>query len=150
MVTGEVLMPWTTFPSQTIAARTFTSQGLHPSSISQLVNGIKPQHNGFEARLCGDRDGVDDGDDGGAGSRRHPSPPFYSAMVTKPVFAPQRRIEAVASASLPRAGFGNAGAQASAQACARPVEVRCSLERERERAAHERHHREPTISIASH
>ena len=57
MVTGELLIPWTTFSSQTIAARTFTSQGLNPSAISQLARGIKPQHNGFEARLCGDRDG---------------------------------------------------------------------------------------------
>ena len=69
MATGEVLIPWTRCSSQTVAAQTFTSQGLHATAISLLVRGIKPQHNGFEARLCGDRDGVDDDYDGRASGR---------------------------------------------------------------------------------
>ena len=98
-------MPWRRFPSQSAAARAF-SRDISAGMISMLVNGVKPQHNGFEGRLCGDRDGGDDDDDDEAGSRPHPSPPFYSAMVTKPVFAPQQRIEAVASASFPRVEAG--------------------------------------------
>ena len=109
--TGELLMPWRRFPSQSAAVRAFNHEisghKISAGMISMLVNGVKPQHNGFEGRLCGDRDGGDDDDDDdGAGSRPHPSPPFYSAMVTKPVFAPQQRIEAVASASFPRAEAG--------------------------------------------
>jgi len=103
--TGELLMPWRRFPSQSAAVRALNHE-ISASMISMLVNGVKPQHNGFEGRLCGDRDGGDDDDDDEAGSRPHPSPPFYSAMVTKPVFAPQQRIEAVASASFPRAEAG--------------------------------------------
>ena len=108
--TGELLMPWTTFPSQSAAAQTFTSHGLHGMAISRLVRGLEPHWNGFEARRCGDRDGdaaADDTDDK-AGARTHPSP------------------------EVPRvtgAGFANA----QAQACARTVEVRCSVERARTR-----------------
>ena len=78
--TGELLMPWTTFPSQTAAARALKAQGLTDPTISRLTRGLEPHWNGFESRL-------------GAGMR----------------------------------------------SLSRPVEVRYSLERVRERAAHERH-----------
>ena len=97
VVTGELRMPWTTFPSQSAAARALKAKGAD-STISKLVRGLEPHWNGFEARLCTGR-----------------------------------------SADLRQAcaGFANNGAQASARPLSRPVEVRCSLERVRERAARE-------------
>jgi len=53
--TGELLMPWRRFPSIALAARAFDHE-ISVGMISRLINGIKPQHNGFEARRCGDQE----------------------------------------------------------------------------------------------
>ena len=107
MVTGEVLLPWTTFPSQRIAARTFTSQGLNLSAISQLARGIKPHWNGFEARLCGDRDdgaAADDADDE-VGARAHPSPPHLASTLSANARAASITVEVPREAYYSRVGI---------------------------------------------
>ena len=123
--TGELLMPWTTFPSQTAAARALKAQGLTDPTISRLTRGLEPHWNGFEARRCGARDGgaaADDADDE-AGARAHPSPPHLASTLS-------------------------ANARASNSTVA--VEVRCSIERAREGGGPLAPHREPAISIAPH
>jgi len=75
-------MNWTRHPSKAAAGR---AVGLAGATIGALVNGRKLHHAGVEARRCDstDDDNVDaeDADE----ARAPPSPPFFSAMVTKPV-----------------------------------------------------------------
>ena len=71
MATGEVLIPWTRCPSQTVAAQTFAAQGLTQSMISKLMRGVavSAQQSGFQARRCRDDRGSDEAGAGSGGAR---------------------------------------------------------------------------------
>ena len=91
-------MPWRRFPSIAAAARAFKDSGIKSGGmIASLLNGSKPQHNGFEARRCDDDDR--------ASARAHPSAPV-AAVGTNPVAS--RGGRAVGRSHQADAGIGEA------------------------------------------
>ena len=107
VVTGELLMPWTTFPSQCAAARALKAQGLTDPTISRLTRGLEPHWNGFEARRCGARDigaAADDADDE-AGARAHPSPPHLASTLSANARAASITVEVPREAYYSRVGI---------------------------------------------
>ena len=87
--TGALLMNWTRYPSKAAAGRAL---GLAGATIGGLVRGRKAHHAGIEARLydsVDDSDGANDDTDE-ASAPAHPSPPYFAALVTKPVVLSDR------------------------------------------------------------
>ena len=88
--TGALVRPWTRYASQTAAAGALRKYGLNDTVISKLVRGAQPHHDGFEARRCGGQheEGGEEKEEDNADQKpgvRDVSPPFFEAMVTKPV-----------------------------------------------------------------
>jgi hypothetical protein len=82
--TGELLMPWTSYPSQAAAVRACGVAGV---TIRDLLRGRKTHHAGMEVRRC---DPVD-AEDADEASVLAPSPPYFPGMVTKPVVSEGRK-----------------------------------------------------------